>query len=195
MHPVSSIEVAELTKIIENAHRYLQIVFAEEMHLYCNANGIDFAELKDSLNTKWNVEVMELRDGIGGYCLPKDTKMFINSSDKIKSKILPASMEIDKSYKKFVQKKERHFLNTNVLVIDDDLDIGDSVKESLEKNGFNVHVFNDPLLALDYFKLNPKENSLVISNIGMPGMNGMEFVAKIMTISIDELPKKRNQTL
>ena len=44
-------------------------------------------------------------------------------------------------------------------------------------------------------KLNPKENSLVISNIGMPGMNGMEFVAKIMTISIDELPKKRNLTL
>jgi DNA-binding response OmpR family regulator len=82
-----------------------------------------------------------------------------------------------------------------VLVIEDDLDIGDSVKESLEKNGFNVHVFNDPLLALDYFKLNPKENSLVISNIGMPGMNGMEFVAKIMTISIDELPKKRNLTL
>ncbi len=35
MHPVSSIEVAELTKIIENAHRYLQIAFAEELYLYC----------------------------------------------------------------------------------------------------------------------------------------------------------------
>src|SRR4051794_20755635 len=37
MHPVSSIEVAELTKIIENAHRYLQIAFAEELYLYCTA--------------------------------------------------------------------------------------------------------------------------------------------------------------
>jgi len=31
MHPVSSVEVAELTKIVENAHRYLQIAFAEEL--------------------------------------------------------------------------------------------------------------------------------------------------------------------
>ena len=30
MHPVSDIEIAELSKIAENAHRYLQIAFAEE---------------------------------------------------------------------------------------------------------------------------------------------------------------------
>ena len=29
MHPVSDIEIAELSKIAENAHRYLQIAFAE----------------------------------------------------------------------------------------------------------------------------------------------------------------------
>ena len=34
MHSVSSIEVAELSKIIENSHRYLQIAFAEELYLY-----------------------------------------------------------------------------------------------------------------------------------------------------------------
>src|SRR5919198_1043742 len=38
MHPVSKIEVAEMTKIIENAHRYLQIAFAEDLYLYCQAN-------------------------------------------------------------------------------------------------------------------------------------------------------------
>src|SRR5918999_3854249 len=35
MHPVPDIEIAELTKIIENAHRYLQIAFAEDLYLYC----------------------------------------------------------------------------------------------------------------------------------------------------------------
>ena len=103
MHPVSSVEVAELTKIVENAHRYLQIAFAEELYLYCKSNGISFSELRESLNTKWNVEVLEPRDGIGGHCLPKDTKMFINSSNTIKSKILQAAMEIDEEYKKFVR--------------------------------------------------------------------------------------------
>ena len=57
MHPVSSVEVAELTKIVENAHRYLQIAFAEELYLYCKSNSISFSELRESLNTKWNVEV------------------------------------------------------------------------------------------------------------------------------------------
>ena len=103
MHPVSSVEVAELTKIVENAHRYLQIAFAEELYLYCKSNSISFSELRESLNTKWNVEVLEPRDGIGGHCLPKDTKMFINSSNTIRSKILQAAMEIDEDYREYFQ--------------------------------------------------------------------------------------------
>ena len=107
MHPVSSVEVAELTKIVENAHRYLQIAFAEELYLYCKSNSISFSELRESLNTKWNVEVLEPRDGIGGHCLPKDTKMFVNSSNTIKSKILQAAMEIDEDYREYRRKLEK----------------------------------------------------------------------------------------
>ncbi len=65
MHPVSEVETAEITKIAENAHRYLQIAFAEELYLYCQANNINFPELRDALNTKWNVEILEPREGIG----------------------------------------------------------------------------------------------------------------------------------
>jgi UDP-N-acetyl-D-mannosaminuronate dehydrogenase len=101
MHPVPEIEIAELTKIIENAHRYLQIAFAEDLYLYCQANNINFAELRDSLNTKWNVNILEPREGIGGHCLPKDTKMFLNSSKSIKSKILEAATEVDNDYRRF----------------------------------------------------------------------------------------------
>ena len=107
MHPVSSVEVAELTKIVENAHRYLQIAFAEELYLYCKSNSISFSELRESLNTKWNVEVLEPRDGIGGHCLPKDTKMFINSSNTIRSKILQAAVEIDEDYREYRNKLEK----------------------------------------------------------------------------------------
>ena len=107
MHPVSSIEAAELTKIIENSHRYLQIAFAEELYLYCKANNISFTELRDSLNTKWNVDILEPRDGIGGHCLPKDTKMFINSSNTVKSKILQAAIEIDEDYREYIQSRDK----------------------------------------------------------------------------------------
>jgi UDP-N-acetyl-D-mannosaminuronate dehydrogenase len=103
MHPVSKIEIAEMTKIIENAHRYLQIAFAEDLYLYCQANNVNFSELRDALNTKWNVNILEPREGIGGHCLPKDTRMFLQSSKSIKSKILTAAIEVDQDYRRYRQ--------------------------------------------------------------------------------------------
>jgi UDP-N-acetyl-D-mannosaminuronic acid dehydrogenase len=101
LHSVSKIEIAETTKVVENCHRYLQIAFAEELYVYCQANDINFLELRDALNTKWNVQILEPREGIGGHCLPKDTKMFLQSSKSIRSKILAAAMEVDEDYKKY----------------------------------------------------------------------------------------------
>jgi len=101
LHPVSNVETAEITKTAENAHRYLQIAFAEELYLYCQANNINFPELRDALNTKWNVEILEPREGIGGHCLPKDTKMFLESSKGIRSKIITAAMRVDEDYREY----------------------------------------------------------------------------------------------
>ena len=111
MHAVSSIEIAELTKIIENSHRYLQIAFAEELYLYCQANNIHFSDLREALNTKWNVEILEPRDGIGGHCLPKDTRMFLNSS-KMKSKILQSAIEVDSIYRDFRSRHEKKIITS-----------------------------------------------------------------------------------
>ncbi|HEU5120297.1 MAG TPA: hypothetical protein VFT71_04855, partial [Candidatus Nitrosocosmicus sp.] len=60
------------------------------------------------------VDILEPRDGIGGHCLPKDTKMFINSSSNaIKSKILQAAMEIDEDYREYrVQLDEKKLSNS-----------------------------------------------------------------------------------
>jgi UDP-N-acetyl-D-mannosaminuronate dehydrogenase len=101
IHPVKNAEVAELTKTVENAHRYLQIAFAEELYVWCRLNDIDFWALRNALNTKWNVNVLEPRDGIGGHCLPKDTRMFLNSSQIIKSKILASAIEADTDYRNY----------------------------------------------------------------------------------------------
>ena len=101
MHPVSKIEIAELSKIAENAHRYLQIAFAEDFYLYCQENNLNFSELRDALNSKWNVNILEPKEGIGGHCLPKDTRMFLQSSKSIKSKILTAAMEVDQDYRQY----------------------------------------------------------------------------------------------
>jgi UDP-N-acetyl-D-mannosaminuronic acid dehydrogenase len=114
MHPVSEVEIAETTKIVENAHRYLLIAFAEDLYLYCQANNINFRELRDALNTKWNVEILEPREGIGGHCLPKDTKMFLQSSHRSKSKILTAAMDVDENYKTFRAKLEKRIESATI---------------------------------------------------------------------------------
>jgi UDP-N-acetyl-D-mannosaminuronic acid dehydrogenase len=100
LHSVSNVETAETTKVVENCHRYLQIAFAEELYLYCQANDINFLELRDALNTKWNVQILEPREGIGGHCIPKDTKMLLQSKS-MRSKILAAAMEVDEDYKRY----------------------------------------------------------------------------------------------
>ncbi|MGC2571133.1 MAG: hypothetical protein WA364_06445 [Candidatus Nitrosopolaris sp.] len=40
------------------------------------------------------VQILEPREGIGGHCIPKDAKMFLQSSKSIRSKILAAAMEV-----------------------------------------------------------------------------------------------------
>jgi UDP-N-acetyl-D-mannosaminuronic acid dehydrogenase len=107
MHPVSKIEIAEITKIAENAHRYLQIAFAEDLYLYCQENSINFPELRNALNTKWNVNILEPREGIGGHCLPKDTRMFLQSSKYFKSKILESAIEVNQEYKQYIGEREQ----------------------------------------------------------------------------------------
>ena len=93
-----------ISKLIESAHRYLQISFAEELYLYCQANGIDFHELLDALNSKWNVNVLEPREVIGKSRLQNDTKKFLQQSESTKGKILTAAIKTDEDYTAAPQK-------------------------------------------------------------------------------------------
>jgi CheY-like chemotaxis protein len=71
-----------------------------------------------------------------------------------------------------------------VMVLDDDSDLATLVKQILQKDGFNnVFSFTDPLLALEHFRINHKDYSLIISDIRMPVMNGFQFVSEARKIN------------
>lgn len=74
IHP-TSLEVAELCKPLENAIRYCEIALAEELKVLCEKNDFDYAEVRAAINTKWNMDLKEARDGIGRHCLPKDVQL------------------------------------------------------------------------------------------------------------------------
>jgi nucleotide sugar dehydrogenase len=69
---VSDIRVAELSKVVENVKRYVDVAFAQEIYGYCVDQGIDYDDLRLAVNSKNNIELLGTDWGIGGECLPKD---------------------------------------------------------------------------------------------------------------------------
>lgn len=104
LYPVSNPDVAELTKIVENSYRFVQIAFSEEMKMICDNIGVDFEELRNAINTKWNIDMLQAIDGIGGHCLPKDSQMVLDLSKKFLSdSILESSKKIDSQYRMHIK--------------------------------------------------------------------------------------------
>ena len=103
LHPVESVDVAEMCKIVENSYRFMEIAFAEELKMFCDRSGIEFQELRSAINTKWNIEVLEPREGIGGHCLPKDSQMFLNlSKNLLETSIIDAAKKVDDEYRSHI---------------------------------------------------------------------------------------------
>ena len=69
---VEEVRIAELSKVVENVKRYIDVAFAQEMYRYCVNQGINFQGLRRAVNSKENVELLSPDWGVGGECLPKD---------------------------------------------------------------------------------------------------------------------------
>lgn len=63
--------------------------------------------------------------------------------------------------------------NGRIMVVDDDYDIVHIVRRHLEKWGFSVDTFTNPLFALQMFKDNPDRYSVAVLDIRMPEMSGI----------------------
>jgi UDP-N-acetyl-D-glucosamine dehydrogenase len=71
--PVSTPEVAELTKLLENIFRSVNIALVNELAMLCDRMGIDVWEVVDAAATKpYGFMRFEPGPGMGGHCLPVD---------------------------------------------------------------------------------------------------------------------------
>jgi DNA-binding NtrC family response regulator len=70
-----------------------------------------------------------------------------------------------------------------VSIVDDDVYIAKLFHEALSENidGISVFSFNDPVIAFDHFLKNKENCVLVISDLRMPGLNGLELLKKVKT--------------
>src|SRR6185437_10005039 len=91
------VEVAEISKLVENAFRDVNVAFANEVGLICENYGIDVAELIKVCNSHPRVKLLQPGPGVGGPCLPKDPYLLLNppGKKKIESAIILDSRKIN----------------------------------------------------------------------------------------------------
>jgi DNA-binding NtrC family response regulator len=70
-----------------------------------------------------------------------------------------------------------------LLIVDDDADIGQVLMMGLLKNGFSVDVFTNPEEALQSFKSNAESYCLVLSDIRMPAVSGIQLAKKVKEVN------------
>jgi DNA-binding NtrC family response regulator len=70
-----------------------------------------------------------------------------------------------------------------LLIVDDDSDIVQVLKLGLQKNRFLVDAFTSPEEALQSFKSNAEEYCLVLSDVRMPGLSGIQLAKKVKEAS------------
>jgi UDP-N-acetyl-D-glucosamine dehydrogenase len=71
--PVSSAEVAEMAKLLENTFRMINIGLVNEMALMCNRLGVDVWEVIDAAASKpFGFMKFTPGPGLGGHCIPID---------------------------------------------------------------------------------------------------------------------------
>ncbi|MBC8508568.1 MAG: nucleotide sugar dehydrogenase [Anaerolineales bacterium] len=164
--PVSSSEVAEMAKLLENTFRMINIGLVNELAVMCDRLDIDVWEVIDAAATKpFGFMKFTPGPGLGGHCIPIDP---LYLSWKLKSlnytaRFIELASEINLGMPRYVVRKVQDSLNefgkplkdSNILVLGAAYkpDI-DDMRESpaldviglLEQSGSNVS-YHDPYVA------------------------------------------------
>ena len=98
IHPTSS-GVSEAAKLAENAFRDVNIGYANELAKLCTRMSIDVSEVIKLANLHPRVSILNPGLGVGGYCLPKDGWILVESAKAKggKAELIPAARHVNDS--------------------------------------------------------------------------------------------------
>ena len=106
--PVSSPKVAEMTKLLENIHRAVNIGLANEMKVIADAMSIDIFEVIDAAKTKpFGFTAFYPGPGLGGHCIPIDPYYLTWKARAygLNTRFIELSGEINREMPKYVVSK------------------------------------------------------------------------------------------
>ena len=106
IHSAKNIKVAELSKVLENTQRFVNIALINEIAVLCDHLSISTKDVINAAATKWNF--IKFQPGlVGGHCIAVDPMYLLYKSNKFRfpNDIIYSSQKINRYMSKFVINK------------------------------------------------------------------------------------------
>ena len=192
--PVSSTKAAEMTKLLENIHRAVNIGLVNEMKIVADRMGIDIFEVVDAAATKpFGFTAYYPGPGLGGHCIPIDPFYLTWKAREygLHTRFIELSGEINRAMPEYVLNKLMDGLNesgkalkgSRVLVLGiaykknvDDMRESPSVEimELIEAKGGFV-AYSDPHVPV-FPKMREHHFELVSETLTAEGLSSFDAV-------------------
>lgn len=109
---VTDIRTAEMTKIVENTFRDINIAYANELAKICRSDNMDVYEIIRIANKHPRVNILSPGPGVGGHCISVDPWFLVGDYPGLANIIL-AARKINDSMPEFVLKRIRNIMKEN----------------------------------------------------------------------------------
>src|SRR5439155_22463553 len=113
--PVSTPRTAEITKLLENSYRQVNIALANEMSIVCNDFGIDPWAVVEAASTKpYGFTAFRPGPGVGGECVPIDPQYLawrVRGKTGHQFRMLETAADINDRMPGFVAQRAAEILN------------------------------------------------------------------------------------
>ncbi|MBR0535321.1 MAG: nucleotide sugar dehydrogenase [Clostridia bacterium] len=109
---VTDIRTAEMTKVVENTFRAVNIAFANELAKICRHDDMDVYEIIKICNMHPRVNILQPGPGVGGHCISVDPWFLVGDYPSL-TNVINESMKINDSMPDFVLNRIYEIMKEN----------------------------------------------------------------------------------
>ena len=172
---VTDIKTAELSKVVENTFRDINIAFANELAKICDEEGIDVYEVIDIANRHPRVNILKPGPGVGGHCIAVDP-WFLVGDYPLVTNLIKQGRITNESMPNYVLEKIRKIAAERNIASDRIGIYGLTYKENVDDTRESP-----TLQMLEYMTDEEKENMLIYDPLAhLSGCNQIESFDEFM---------------